>query len=164
MSADEKSDKALFGAAGEHYAMSQLLRQDMMAALTPGRAPNADILVSDRESGRFAAVQVKTCRNALGWRMSGRHQTPRPLLFYGFVSFYDDCRIRSWILPSNIVAKALRRSYDNWLSRRGKNNSEHKENELRWIRTRYRYLPRYPEGWMDKFEDAWKSVCGPSPN
>jgi hypothetical protein len=59
---EERLNSTIFGAAGEHYVMCQLLRQNMIAALAPAGVPNADIVVTDKLGNRLCAVQVKVRR------------------------------------------------------------------------------------------------------
>ena len=53
------SATSLTGAAGEHFAMSELLRRGYIAALAPAGVPNCDIVVTDDIGDRLCAVQVK---------------------------------------------------------------------------------------------------------
>ncbi|MEZ0214777.1 MAG: hypothetical protein ACAH27_17800 [Xanthobacteraceae bacterium] len=73
----------LLGAAGEHYAMSLLLRHGLIAALAPVGVPNCDIVVTDDIGDRLCAVQVKTRID--NGSDGGWHSSPR--LFYAFLDF-----------------------------------------------------------------------------
>ncbi len=70
------SDSTILGAAGEHYAMCQLLRRGMIAALAPVGVRNADIVVTHQIGDRLCALQVKA-RREIGsdgaWRMKPKH-------------------------------------------------------------------------------------------
>ena len=56
------SKTSLTGVAGEHYVLSELLRQGYIAALAPMGVPNADIVVTDMDGSRLCSIQVKTRR------------------------------------------------------------------------------------------------------
>src|SRR5690348_16138373 len=115
------SNSTILGAAGEHYVMCQLLRREMIAALAPAGVPNADIVVTDQLGDRLFAVQVKVRRERGsdgGWHMKRKHEDiASPNLFYCFVDFGRDLseNTRTWILPSEVVAKALRLTHQRWL-------------------------------------------------
>lgn len=80
------SQSTLLGAAGEYYLMSELLRRGYIAALAPGGAPHADIVVTDVEGARLCSIQVKTRRDIGsdgGWHMREKHEQIRgERLFY----------------------------------------------------------------------------------
>jgi len=74
-----KQNSTMLGAAGEHYVMCQLLRRQMIAALTPAGVPDADIIVSNRLGDRLSAVQVKARRDIGsdgGFRKGADRPTP----------------------------------------------------------------------------------------
>jgi len=149
------------GAAGEHYVMCQLLRRGLIAALAPTGVPNADILVTDAIGDRVCAIQVKTRSTAPadgGWHMSAKHQEIRsPNIYYVFVGLETEppgC----WIVPSPIVADALKLSHEKWLSMPGRDGQPHNDNTMRRFRSNYDNLglvSAYPEGWLDQYRDAW---------
>ena len=142
----------------------------MIAALAPAGVPDADIIVSDREGSALAAVQVKA-RRAIGadrgWHMKAKHEVMvRDLLFYCFVDFgraLDDPP-KCWVLPSAIVANTLSVAYRTWLAAPGKDNREHKDNDMRRLAPHYKLLahdPNFAEGWLDAYREAW-TLIGPA--
>ncbi len=50
------SKSSLFGAAGEHFVMCQLIRRGFVAALALAGVPNADIIVSEDLGHRLSAI------------------------------------------------------------------------------------------------------------
>ncbi len=112
------SQSTLFGAAGEHYVLCQLLRQQYIAALAPQGVPNADIIVSDILGDKLCAIQVKTRNNKGadgGWHMKKKHETIlSPHLFYCFVDFGDGIEDlpQCYIVPSQVVADVLKEGYN----------------------------------------------------
>jgi hypothetical protein len=164
------SQSTLLGAAGEHYVLCQLLRRGYIAALAPLGVPNADILITDIEGHRLTAIQVKTRRNIgsdKGWHMKPKHEElVSEFLFYCFVDFGDGFEDlpRTLVVPSGIVAAAIRDSHQNWLKIPGKKGQAHKDSKVR------RFVPDYTkvfgEGHVlyghnwEKYREAWH-LLGP---
>lgn len=158
------SKSTIFGAAGEHYVMCQLLRRGLIAALAPTGVPNCDIVVTDEIGDRLSAIQVKTRQDKGadgGWHMSRKHESIQsPTLFYAFVDFgklltdLPAC----FIVPSAIVADVIKRSHETWLSSPGKKGQERKDTKFR------RFLPDYGKtgveigcgaGWLEPYREGW---------
>jgi hypothetical protein len=152
-------DKTTTGAAGEHYVMYRLLRQGFIAALAPTGVPNADILVTDVIGDKVCAVQVKTRLDPgsdLGWHMGKKHEELHsPNIYYCFVAMETNPP-KCWIVPSLIVAKALKVNHDKWLSEPGKNGRVHNDSNVRRFREVYPLLAdEYPLGWLDTYLEKW---------
>jgi hypothetical protein len=150
------------GAAGEHYVMYMLLRRGLIAALAPTGVPNADILVTDDIGDKVCAVQVKARQIAGsddGWHMGAKHEEIRSSnIYYCFVGMETDPPV-CWIVPSAIVAEALKVSHQKWLSVPGVGGREHKDSNVRRLCSSYPLLPKcYPMGWLNKYRDAWESL------
>src|SRR6266852_9600700 len=126
------SQSTLLGAAGEHYVLCQLLRRGYIAALAPLGVPNADILITDVDGQRLVAIQVKTKRNIgtdKGWHMKPKHERlVSNSLYYCFVNFGNDLddRTQTHVVPSSVVATALRDSHQHWLKTPGAKAQPHK--------------------------------------
>jgi hypothetical protein len=156
------SDSTILGAAGEHYVMCQLLRRGMIAALAPVGVPNADIVVTDQIGNRLCALQVKARREIGsdgGWHMKPKHQElSSPNLFYCFVDFRASLtdQPKCWVVPSAIVADALRTTHQAWLAMPGKKGQPHKDSNVRRLLPDYRVLQsQYRLGWLDRYHEAW---------
>lgn len=156
------SDSTILGAAGEHYAMCQLLRRGMIAALAPVGVPNADIVVTDQIGDRLCALQVKARREIGsdgGWHMKPKHEElSSPSLFYCFVDFRASLtdQPKCWLVPSAVVAQALHATHQAWLAMPGKKGQPHKDSNVRRLLPHYKVLEsKYPLGWLDKYHEAW---------
>jgi hypothetical protein len=162
-------NSTILGAAAEHYVMSQLLRRQMIAALAPAGVPDADIIVSNRLGSALAAIQVKA-RRAIGadggWSMSSKHERiVRDLLFYCFVDFgppgiFDQIPV-CWIVPSGIVARVLKITYDAWLAMPGARGQPHNPSDFRRLRPDYSDLkvPDLGKGWLDQYRESWEQIA-----
>ncbi len=162
----------LIGAAGEHFVMSALLRQGYIAALAPEGAPNIDILLSDLNGTKLLGLQVKS-RSGKGsdggWHMRPKHESiVDDRLLYCFVDFADagdalDHIPDVFIIPSAVVAEAIRSTHATWLRNPGKNGHVRKQNSVRRLIPDYSRIcapetTPYVRGWMDKCKSGWSLI------
>ena len=171
-----KIDTTIVGAAGEYHVLSQLLRRGWIATLAPDGAPHMDILVTDENSDKLCAIQVKTRRDIgsdKGWHMKRKHETMiSDNLFYVFVDVRKQPSdlTTSYILPSKVVADSIRRCHQVWLDTPGKGGRAHKVHDLRRLVPDNSYIKpitekgksiidQYSAGWMDPYRENW-SILG----
>ena len=169
----KKFSTAIIGASGEYHVLSQLLRRGWIAALAPDGAPNMDILITDERSHKLCAIQVKTRRDKgrdKGWHMQRKHETLiADDLFYVFVDVgrRPSDTATCYIVPSQVVADAIRLCHEVWLDTPGKNGQPHRDSNVR------RMLPDYSNnvkpttdegkatidrnslGWLEEYRDNW---------
>lgn len=166
------SQSSLLGAAGEHYVLCQLLRRGYIAALAPLGVPNADILITDTEGQRLVAIQVKSKRNIgtdKGWHMKPKHERLiADSLCYCFVNFGDglEDRTQTYVVPSRVVAAAIRDSHQHWLKTPGAKGQAHKDSQVRRFLPDYTKVfgdghPLYGPNWIDKYLEAWELLGTP---
>jgi hypothetical protein len=166
------SQSSLLGAAGEHYVLCQLLRRGYIAALAPLGVPNADILITDTEGQRLVAIQVKSKRNIgtdKGWHMKPKHERLiSDSLFYCFVNFGDgfEDRTQTYVIPSSVVAAAIRDSHQHWLKTPGAKGQAHKDCQVRRFLPDYSKVfgndhPLYGANWIEKYLEAWELLGTP---
>lgn len=72
-------------------------------------------------------------------------------IFYCFVNF-DPESPTVHVIPSAIVAEAIRVDHQTWLETPGKNGQAHKPTKLRRLRPK---MWGMPENWMDGYFEAW---------
>jgi hypothetical protein len=159
------SKTSLTGVAGEHYVLSELLRQGYIAALAPTGVPNADIVVTNMEGSRLCSIQVKTRRGIGadgGWHMKAKHENPLgDRHFYCFVDFQEPQKVRPlvYMIPAVVVARVLTEAHQKWLSTPGQKGQPHKDGPMRRLLPDYKKTwtseNPYPAGWMDCYRDAW---------
>lgn len=171
-----KIPSTLVGTAGEHYVLSQLLRRGWIAAPAPDGAPNMDILITDENSKKLCAIQVKTRRDIgsdKGWHMRRKHETMiADDLFYVFVDVgkRPSDRTVSYVLPSKVVANSIRRCHQVWLATPGRNGRPHKDSDVRRLVPDNSHIrpitaqgkaviDQYRSGWLDQYRENW-SVLG----
>lgn len=93
-------DKALTGAAGEHYVAFQLSARGYAVGLTAQGTRSADLLVTNLETGKSITIQVKTMLNAFvqsrkwgpywKWRVGIHRAHPQAMFYYLLVDLKDD--------------------------------------------------------------------------
>lgn len=167
-----KISSTIVGAAGEYHVLSQLLRRGWIAALAPDGAPNMDIIVTDEQSTRLCAIQVKTRRDIgsdKGWHMKAKHETLIAAdLFYVFVDVgkRPTDPTECFILPSAVVADSLRRCHAAWLETPGRNGQPHKKTDMRRLRPDHTNIQppsaggqaavsEYSDGWLEQYRNNW---------
>ena len=155
-----KIQTQLIGAAGEHLVLSRLLSRGLLASPAPRGAQKADILVNPLDGGRPVLIQVKTTAGTgsrLGWHMNVKHETIKDAnLFYCFVNLGQD-NPSVYVIPAAIVARVIKTGHANWLKTPGLNGKKHNDSDMRRISNTPRTKNRYaPDGWMDKYLEAWE--------
>ena len=172
----KKNYTTITGASGEYYVLSQLLRRGWIAALAPNGAPNMDILVTDVNSEKLCAIQVKTAReitNRNGWHMSRKHETIiSDKLFYVFINIgkQPSAPIISYILPSRLVVDCIRSTHQVWLATPGRGGKPHKEAAMRMLFPDHTHvkpktekgkaiIDQFRDGWLNPYRENW-SILG----
>ena len=148
----------LVGAAGEHYVMFQLYRRGIMVGQPPQGVADVDLLVLDEKAQIMKNIQVKTRSKGAdgGWHMKKKHDTLiSPHLWYVFVDMEPDSPT-CFVIPSQVVADAVRTAHQIWMATPGLKGQAHKETDMRRIRPSYPFdVTGYPNGWMDQYREQW---------
>jgi hypothetical protein len=178
-----KVSSVILGAAGEHFVMAELLRRGLVAAKAPEGVPNFDIVITDIDGERLAALQVKTRRDLKGgdkgWHMKAKHDRLKAeRMFYVFVDVGRDqsSPVSFFVLPSKVVAHVCKTSHENWLETPNSKGGQHKQSEMRRLLPKYvlpsyaekmgyqpskrheNFLKDFGEGWMEKYRNAWQLI------
>lgn len=152
-----EKDTTLTGAAGEHLVLSRLLQRGIVAAQAPEGVRKVDILVNFLEGGTPCFIQVKARQKGSdgGWHMGEKHETIiDDNLFYCFVDFQPD-QPTVHVVPSKVVAEAVRESHAKWLADPGKNGQKHNDTKMRRIGPK---SYGKPEGWFDQYLENWDAL------
>lgn len=148
----------LVGAAGEHYVMFQLYRRGIMVGQPPQGVADVDLLVLDEKAQIMKNLQVKTRSKGAdgGWHMKKKHDIlMSPHLWYVFVDMEPESPT-CFVIPSQIVADAVRTSHQIWMETPGVKGQAHKETDMRRIRPNYPFdVPGFFNGWMDQYREEW---------
>ncbi len=178
-----KISSVITGAAGEHFVMAELLRRGLVAAKAPEGIPNFDIVITDIDGERLAAIQVKTRREFKsgdkGWHMKAKHERlVSSSLFYVFVDIGKDetSHVSFFVLPSKIVAQVCKISHECWLEMPSANASARGNTDMRRLQPGYalpdyaikrnipitfkyqKFLKQHGAGWMEVYRNAWELI------
>ena len=179
-----KVSSVITGAAGEYFVMAELLRRGLVAAKAPEGVPNFDIVITDIDGERLAAIQVKTRRDFnggdKGWHMKAKHEElTSDRMFYVFVDIGKDenSHVSFYVLPSKEVAYVCKQSHKNWLDMPSKNGKARGETKMRRLLPKYdlpayainmgynpsnkhqKFLEDYGDGWMEKYRNGWYLIA-----
>ncbi len=116
-----KTEKALIGAAGEHYVAFRLIACGYAVGLAPRGTRSIDLLVANSGTGKSITVQTKTGWKAMygsavepwwKWPVMSR-QPPHETFFYAFLDLKSDPSQTPdlFIVPSVEVAPPLLREF-----------------------------------------------------
>jgi hypothetical protein len=161
---NEKSDKNLIGAAGEHLVLSRLLAKGVLASLAPRGTRKADILVNPLDDGFPILIQVKTRSGRGGrknWMMNEKHEEmSEPNLFYCFVNLLD-INPEVYVIPSNLIAEIIKSGHQIWLETPGRKNQKHNNSSMRMISDNPGIDLKFAQpGWMDEYLENWDLILG----
>jgi hypothetical protein len=157
----------LVAAAGEYYVLARISLLGRIAAQAPRGVPNADIIVSSVDGNHLCAVQVKARQGKgadRGWHMSAKHEKMiSPNLFYAFVDFVSASEPVpvTYIVPSDVVAEALRVMHQAWLEQPGMKGQKHNDSDFRrfmpdYSKTSGSAVGEYIDGWLTPYREAWR--------
>ncbi len=172
-----RQDGTYIGRVGEHYVLYKLIRErkDINAAMAAINTDTLDIYAADK-AGKPFGVQVKTKTNRTCWQLGREHEhIEDPGLFYAFV---DLGKHFGWekpkkgpsdikeppevfIVPSEVVARAVRVSHQAWLNTPAKSGKPKKDTRIRVICQTYppatfREVEGFPAGWMEQYRENWE--------
>jgi hypothetical protein len=156
----------LVAAAGEYYVLARLSLRGKIAAQAPRGVPNADIIVSSVAGDHLCAVQVKARQGKgadRGWHMRAKHEESiSSNLFYAFVDFVsiEEPTPITYVVPSEIVARALKEMHQAWLKQPGQKGQKHNDSDFRrflpdYSRTSGVDVAGYSDGWLAPYHEAW---------
>lgn len=121
------------GNAGEYFVAGELERHGFTVAVPMSNTKDFDILAIDRETYKQFAIQVKTTGyKQKVWTLSAKNEDlVGDSIIYFFVSLNELDVPEYHIVPSSIVAKAVRESHQEWLNTPGKKGQKHNDNPMR---------------------------------
>jgi len=112
------------GIAGEYALVSELIKRGYVACVTDKNTPKFDVLASNQEGTKFAAIQVKTSggdyngdfvmtKKDEDWFHNDNGEFGR--VFYAFVRL-NDVGNTYWFISALEVAKCVDEEYKLWLN------------------------------------------------
>ena len=129
-----KISSQLVGVSGEYFVAAELSKRGYLATLTQRNAKGIDVLVSNSNASRSAAIQVKTNQGYQDyWILTSKAENIHaPRLFYVFVNLDTPSGLPDYhVVPSKIVANYVKQNHAAWLMAPGKKGQAHKDNSMR---------------------------------
>jgi hypothetical protein len=130
----EAPSSLLHGVAGEYFVAAELSRRGYIASITLRNTKGVDILASNVNASRSVGIQVKThLGNRKGWLLNAKAENySAPDLLYVFVRLPPDGnQPEFYVVPSKVVADAVRESFQWWLRTPGRRGQQRKDNSMR---------------------------------
>lgn len=130
-----KVNKVLTGVSGEYFVAAELSRQGYIASITLRNTRGVDILVSNSEATKSAAIQVKTHNGSTrSWILSSKSEQvdPKKNFFYVFVNLNGIEKSPDYfVVPSKVVSDYITEGHQNWLKTPGKKGQAHNDSNMR---------------------------------
>ena len=113
-----------FGIAGEYALVSELIKRGYVACVTDKNTPKYDVLASNQEGTKFAAIQVKTTggdysgdflmsKKDEDWFLNDKGEFDR--VFYAFVRLNDSGNTY-WFISARKTAKCIYDVYQQYIN------------------------------------------------
>lgn len=129
-----KLTKVLSGVAGEYYVAAELSKRGYVASITLRNTRGIDILCTNEETYKAVNIQVKTNQGSQrSWMLSEKAEKEiSPNLLYVFVCLNNSLKHPDFfIIPSEIVAKAVYESHKQFVDTPGKKGQQRNDNSMR---------------------------------
>ncbi len=126
--------KDVAGNAGVLFVAAELSRRGLNALPTIRNTEGVDIIASEPLGGASVGIQVKTSQSGQKkWLLSKKsEELEAPTLFYVLVNLGALGELPKFhVVPSKIVAKAVRQLHAAWLRKPRRDGSEHENSSLR---------------------------------
>jgi len=121
------------GVAGEYLCAGELSRRGYIASITLRNTRGVDILATNAEASKTAAIQVKTSYGkSTNWVLGQKaEEYYADNLFYIFVNLNFGEAPDYYVVPSKTVAQTIKKHYKTWLKTPGLKGQRHRENPMR---------------------------------
>ncbi len=125
--------KGLVAASGEHFVAAELARRGWVVTVTTRSAEGVDVFASQESDGVTRALQVKTSRgDSKSWMLNSKAETWKgPTRFYVFVNLRGLDPPEFHIVPSAVVARAVRDDHRAWLAGEKRSGGQRKDTSMR---------------------------------
>jgi hypothetical protein len=146
----KKLESNLVGVAGEYFVAAELSRRGFIASITLRNSRGIDILASNSDGSKSITIQVKTNSDgSANWILNKKSE-----LYYSDNHFYVFVALgilaespKFHIVKSDVVAKYIRDSHQQWLSGKKKDGTERKDSSMR----------KFSDP-GNKFQDSWTTL------
>lgn len=145
---ENKRNTVLTGVAGEYYVAAELSRRGYLASITLRNSKGVDILCSNADASKTAAIQVKAKSGSeRSWILNEKGENYyADNFFYVLINIDDDLlkHPEYTIVPSKVVADYIRESHANWLKSPKRSGEARKDTTMRkFLDLEEKYLNRW---------------------
>ncbi|MBX7155470.1 MAG: aspartate ammonia-lyase [Bacteriodetes bacterium] len=129
----QKLPSTLIGVSGEYFVAAELSIRGFAVSLTLRNTDSIDLLATNLKDKKYISIQVKTNKDGKRrWILGEKSEKSFEKHYYIFVSLKGiNERPEYFIVPSNDVATAVKKTHKNWLKQPGKNGKKHKDVPMR---------------------------------
>lgn len=134
------------GNSGEYFVAAELERRGLICAVPMSNVRRFDLLAINPDTLKQFAIQVKTTeKKSKNWQLSKKNEGYHSEnFFYVFVSLNYLEQPEFHIVPSEIVARRIKVSHEEWLATPGRNGQQHNDTDIRRFEDRDdEYLGRW---------------------
>ena len=174
------------GAMGEHFVLSQLLKQNFVAGLAPQNTKDYDIVVLNKDGNIASPIQVKTALYSetsnpiTEWMLRDKHEIPIKNLVFCFVRMnLDSNKTQTYIIDAKKVSYLVKTCHKIWLKVPGIKNNKHNDTSMRKMMSDFRrtlgkrnydklkdyltkddidFIKKYSDGWLKEHENNWEII------
>jgi len=151
----------LIGNAGEYYVVAELLKRDVIAALTPRNTPSFDILAT--KGNHTIRIRVKTkSQEYRVWQWSAKRDGAifRDLSRDGDFTILVDLametkELKFYIIPTYKIDSWLKDDFDKWLKTPGKKGQQRSPTNPKRNLNEDTYSKKLSTC-LNKWDDLWK--------
>jgi hypothetical protein len=130
----DRIPSVLVGVAGEYFVAAELSRRGYIASISLRNTRGIDILATNADSSRAITIQCKTNQQGKkAWVLNEKcEEFHSANHFYVFVVLGDpDQRPFYHIVPSEALARFIKRDHRQWIATPGRNGQPHVDNPVR---------------------------------
>ena len=155
-------DKSHRGNAAQFFVAGELCRRGLVAVVTLGNCPNTDILVSNTAGDRFCHVQVKTFvpgnrTVSVGMKAEKDFGSSFFWIIAGIPKPESETEFVYYIVPSKVIAEAVRADFKRWVATPGKKGQQHDAaTKLRTLRLQRARRPEDLD--LSQYENRWDLI------
>jgi hypothetical protein len=132
----EKISNTVIGVAGEYYVCAELCKRGYLSLMTPKNNPLFDVVVTNSDGSKTAAIQVKTMsiHNKQGWKLGKDISIKQnnENLFVVLVNLIEDGLPEFYIYEYDILSNIINGNYRKYLETLKKDGTKRKDVDFRW--------------------------------
>ncbi|MFM2092535.1 MAG: hypothetical protein RLZZ127_3024 [Planctomycetota bacterium] len=150
------------GQASQFYVAAELCRRGFHASVTLGNCPDFDVVALSKSGRILVTIQVKTyvlgqATCAVGMKAQEKYGKTMFWVLTG-LPIAEEGQPEFYIIPSETMAREVRRGFENWVGTKGKHGQDRDKNNR--IRTVHMppHVNRHCPWDLTPYRNAWDPV------